>query len=63
MELWIARHPSGKIGLYKSSPIWCLCITVYNWNYGSFVGYLEPSSFPEVTFENSPKKIELKLVK
>ena len=62
MKLWIARHPNGKIGLYKGMPGWFLVSMVYNWNYGGFIGYLDSSAFPEVTFENSPQKVELKLM-
>lgn len=62
MKLWIARHPNGKIGLYKGMPIWSLASMEYNWNYGGFIGYLDSSTFPEVTFENSPQEVELKLV-
>ena len=61
MNLWIARHPNGKIGLYKGMPTWCLGIMEYNWNYGGFIGYLDPSAFPEVTFKNSPQRVELEL--
>ena len=59
MKLWVARHPNGKIGLYKGMPRWCLGIMVYDWNYGGFIGYLHSSAFPEVTFENSPQEVEL----
>ena len=62
MKMWIARNPNGKIGLYKGKPRWCIGIFDYNWNYGGFIGYLNLLSFPEVTFENSPQEVELKLV-
>ena len=63
MKLRVARHPNGKIGLYKGMTRWCLGIFEYNWNYGGFIGYLQSSAFSEVTFENSPQEVELKLVK
>ena len=59
MKLWIARHPNGKIGLYKGKPTWYSGIMSSNWIYGIFIGYLHPSSFSEVTFENSPQEVEL----
>ena len=59
MKLWVARHSSGKIGLYKAMPIWCITTFGYNWNYGGFIGYLDSSAFPEVTFESSPQEVEL----
>ena len=62
MNVWIARHPDGKIGLYKGKPIWCIGMLDYNWNYGGLIGYLNPTLFPEVTFDNSPQEVELKLV-
>lgn len=43
-------------------PRWCLGIFEYNWNYGGFIGYLNSSAFPEITFENSPQKVELTLL-
>ena len=61
MKLCIARHPDGKIGLYKGMPIWSIGKFGYNWNYGGFIGYLDSSEFPEVTFENSPKKIKINI--
>lgn len=33
-----------------------------DWN-GAFMASLPKSSFPEVTFENSPQMVELKLIK
>ena len=62
MKLYVARDPNGKIGLYKGIPRYCLGIFEYNWNYGGFIGYLHSSAFPEVTFENSPKQVELNLI-
>ena len=62
MKLWIAREPNGKIGLYKGAPRWCLGIMNYDWNHGGFIGYLNSSNFPEVTFENSPQQVEIKLI-
>ena len=58
MKHWIARDNYGYLGLYKKYPTWGKvneCIE--DWN-GAFI-----ASFPEVTFENSPQEVELKLVK
>lgn len=60
MELWIARDKSGYLLLFESTPIrkrnafYCL-----EGHYYVLLGDL----FPEVTFENSPKKVKLELVK
>lgn len=62
MELWIARDKNDYIGLYYEEPIWVENLSgVMDWQ-GHFMGYFSKQSFPEVTFENSPKKVELKLV-
>lgn len=59
MKLWIARDKSGLLFLYDYIPFededghWA--------TYGN--GYsIDDKLFPEVTFENSPQEIELKLV-
>lgn len=67
MILWVARDDKGYIGLYKQKPIWirvawCTDPTYFDWVNANFLGYLEKNSFPEVTFENSPQKVELKLM-
>lgn len=62
MELWIARDygDNADLCLYSSKPyqvvagIW----TCYNQDYI----FIDNKLFPEVTFENSPKKIELNLL-
>ena len=66
-NLWIARNKSGTLVLYFNKPVkqgdgW------YN-NDGFFIldsvqdtTFGEVIPFPEVTFENSPKQVELKLV-
>jgi hypothetical protein len=63
MTLWVARDKDEALCLYNCRPIrernhfWAL--------YG-FIEVLEAEStnlFPSVTFENSPQKVELKLVK
>ena len=64
MKFWIARDKVGCIGLYRQSPIW-------KWNkfgtfedwHGGFLALLPSEDFPEVTFENSPQEVELKIVK
>lgn len=67
MKLWIARDKNGDMGLYSQKPIWrkvtwCTDPTYFDWVNANFLGYLEKGSFPEVTFENSPQKVELKLM-
>lgn len=66
-KLWIARNKSGTLVLWFKKPVkegdgW------YN-NDGFFIldsvqdpTFGEVIPFPEVTFENSPQEVELKLV-
>lgn len=63
MKFWIARDKNGFIGLYKQKPIWIKVNRFReDWD-GEFIGLLDDNSFTEVTFENSPQQVELKLVK
>ena len=67
-KLWVARNKSGTLTLWFNKPVkqgegW------YN-NDGFFIldsvqspTFGEVPLFPEVTFENSPQEVELKLVK
>ena len=67
MELWIARYKDGFLGLFKEKPNWrkniVLGIGIEDWYDGTFLSYLDSNEFPEVTFENSPQKVKLELIK
>lgn len=56
MKLWIARDKSGSLYLYEDKP---------EKKGDEFIGkswaWIFTSLFPEVTFENSPQKVEFKL--
>ena len=66
MKLWIARDKDGCLCLYSKKPklseeiegLW-VCS-----QYGDLVevSVLPSEMFPEITFENSPKEVEFKLV-
>ena len=59
MKFWIARDKDGTLKLHESEP-YC----PYNtWHNSNQVFYLSNDYFPEVTFENSPQQVELKLIK
>lgn len=60
MKLWIARDKSGGLWLFKNKPIY----TVF-WKdtFENNIGELDYRLFPEITFENSPQEVELKLTK
>ena len=60
MRMWIARSCYNRIALYDKEPIE---------NYGAFATplggtecYLPMNWFPEVTYENSPQQVEIKLI-
>jgi hypothetical protein len=59
MRLWIARNKSGALVLWFNKPV--KQEEGYYSNDGFFV--LDSTQFPEVTFDNSPQQVEIKLVK
>lgn len=61
MKLWIARNQDGSLVLFrKKKPklFWEEGVGQY-WVGSSM--WLDSNDFPEVTFENSPMEVELKL--
>lgn len=62
MKFWIARNKSKTLKLFTIEP-------EYNSISDEWKGYdfeeieLSVLNFPEVTFENSPMQVELKLIK
>ena len=61
MKLWIARDLSGVLILYKERPSYNNKLKM--WVGGGLpVGELRGNYFPEITFENSPQEVELKLI-
>ena len=68
MKLWIARdkyndaYGRGTLTLHLYKPV----LNKYGrWKDNTFYGFkcvLSKDEFPEVTFENSPQEVELKLV-
>ena len=67
MKLWIARTDSGLIAIYKRKPYkkYDYFTKKWWWHIDDSTGdymCLPDNSFPEVTFENSPQEVELKLV-
>lgn len=58
MKLWIARDFDGGLYLYSREPI-----KEDDFFYSSYESIpLSENMFPEVTFENSPQEVELKLL-
>lgn len=61
MRLWIARDSDGELVLHKDRPIYNNYCSVKSWCSNEYVS-LPFDLFPEITFENSPMEIELKLI-
>ena len=58
MKLWIARDKDGMLLIHFYEPI----IDGLEWISLDY-RVIDKSLFPEVTFENSPQEVELKLIK
>lgn len=64
MELWIARGFSGALCAYTVEPIYDNIIKNWIYDYENGTAFLlDHRMLPEVTFENSPQKVEIKFVK
>lgn len=61
MKFWIARNTDDTLVLFQSKPI---LGTDFIWEelYNEDCMYIEEDLFPEVTFENSPQVVEIKLI-
>ena len=66
MKYWIAREQNGKISIHDIEPsleefeMYDKIIQFWDSPYRT---ELEFDPYPEITFENSPQEVELKLVK
>ena len=62
MELkgWIARDERSNLCLYDDIPMPRRSISMFT---GSVIKVLEKDSFPEVTWENSPQEVTIKIEK
>lgn len=60
MKFWITRDKSGELQLWEIKPRRCGDDGDYFIG-GKRKGELHPALFPEITFENSPQQVELKL--
>ena len=61
MKLWIARESDGELYFYDTKPSYNKIDDAWISNGNWF--YADVHLFPEVTFENSPQQVEIKLVK
>lgn len=62
-KLYIARTKRGFVKLFNKKPNWKKhnITKVEDW-YGGFLDYLDGNKFPELTVENSPQEVELKII-
>jgi hypothetical protein len=67
MKMYIARDEDGRLNLFDEKPKKFVplyssrCVWTVPRGYFNHI-MLSPKLFPEVTFENSPKEVELKLI-
>lgn len=62
MKLWIARDKNNDLHLYNCLPALDYYGTSFDADSDEYLT-LDEDSFPEVTFENSPQQVEIKLTK
>lgn len=60
MKMWIARNKDGSLALFRYKPL-RIRYDTFDRLRGDFIE-LDKKLYPEVTFENSPVEVELKLV-
>ena len=61
MKMWIARDQNGDLFLYPIKPD-RYATEHYVFFNGDDWWHIDSDLFPEVTFENSPMEVELKLI-
>jgi hypothetical protein len=61
MKMWICRRRDGVLALHRKEPIYNQISE--DWVSGALLTRkIERTDFPEVTFENSPQQVEIKLI-
>lgn len=61
MKAWIARDKDGELYMFSHLPILCRN-TYFIASDGTNSMKLDRNMFPEVTFEESPKKLKIKII-
>jgi hypothetical protein len=62
MKYWIARNEKGFLFLYDDEPFEYKYEGHSYWRtYGNYYS-IDDDLFPEITYENSPQEVELKLI-
>lgn len=64
MKLWIAKDTMGLLKLFMRKPH-PFKVDEDEWDWSDYdcpIAIIDEDLFPEVTFENSPMEVELKLI-
>ena len=61
MKFWIARNETGELVLFEKKPKYFAGIKSWGCNFGEAYADMWDGWFPEITFENSPQEVEIKL--
>lgn len=63
MKIWIARDKDGTLCLFREKPTLDVCYWLdHSLIMNGCIAELLKIDFPEITFENSPQQVELKLI-
>ena len=62
MRLWVARDKNGELSLVNEKPVLSVSKKCWLTSGEADCIFLDDKMFPEVTFENSPQEVELKLI-
>lgn len=62
MKVWIARDKNGALWVYEKAPLYACEFGEFYCEFGELNSELDKRFFPEITFENSPRLVEIKLV-
>ena len=65
MKLWVARNQDGSLWLHEEKPSLVYSDESRKWYYENdrdSLEFYDETLLPEVTFENSPREVELKLI-
>lgn len=63
MQLWIARDKNRTLTLFQEKPELSKYDPIWQDSYNRGHMTIDQFLFPEVTFENSPQRVKIKLVK
>lgn len=64
MKLWIVRNEDNSLHIHNVEPSLIYDDYTKQWTYERDVSMeIDKDLYPEITFENSPQEVELKLVK